>query len=235
MTTQLVPSRTRDPGPRTSRWERVAAWTLLAALAALGAVLVLFGERQASLSDLQARVAAGDVTEVGLSEGLPADAVGRGTVRVRWRGQVLDQVTTVVQASDAQQARLAERQGRAPVVVGDVAEALGLDAAGVRIVEIPPWPTGSSTTFMGIMGPAWTALGYLVVLGASLVLSAAREPWRATRWAWGWLMLLVPVVGVVAFLLLGGPTGLARPRDPSRRLTGGWAFLLGLLLTVPAG
>jgi hypothetical protein len=39
------------------------------------------------------------------------------------------------------------------------------------------------------------------------------------------------VVGAVAFLMLSGPfPGTRPPRDPGRRLTGGWAFLLGMVL-----
>lgn len=63
------------------------------------------------------------------------------------------------------------------------------------------------------------------------LLIAGPQPWRATRWAWFWLLL--PPVGSVAFLLLSGPTpGLPSPRNPRRRLTGGGgvAFLLSLLL-----
>ena len=64
---------------------------------------------------------------------------------------------------------------------------------------------------------------------ATLLLVGSREPWRATSWAWAWLILLTPV-GVPAFLLFGGITGLAPPRPGHRRLTGGWAFLLALAL-----
>ena len=54
-------------------------------------------------------------------------------------------------------------------------------------------------------------------------------PERATRWAWFWLQW--NPVGVLAFLLLSGPVpGVPAPRPGARRLTGGWAFLLSLLL-----
>jgi hypothetical protein len=37
--------------------------------------------------------------------------------------------------------------------------------------------------------------------------------------------------GMIAFLLLGGPTSLIPlPQDRGRRLTGGWAFLLALIV-----
>ena len=55
-------------------------------------------------------------------------------------------------------------------------------------------------------------------------------PWRATKWAWIWLILLSGPLGSVAYLLLGGPLGLWRARDLSRRLTGGWAFRIAMVL-----
>ena len=234
-TEQLASEPAADRAGRVARWDRLVAWALLATLAVLGAALVLSGERESSLGELRQAVVAGEVAEVGLSEGLPVGADGWTHVRVRWQGRFVDEVTTVVQASDPRAAGRAERGTDAPVVIGEVAEALGLDAAGVRVVEIPAVRSGTSIALVGITGPGWLALGYLAVLAAALVLSSAREPWWATRWAWGWLMLLVPVAGVVGFLLLGGPTGLARPRHPDRRLTGGWGFLLALLIQGSAG
>ena len=70
-------------------------------------------------------------------------------------------------------------------------------------------------------------LGWLAALA---LLVTGPEPLRATRWAWCWL-LIVPLVGVPAFLLLSGPTpGLPRPAPGRPRLTGGWALLLSLVL-----
>ena len=45
-----------------------------------------------------------------------------------------------------------------------------------------------------------------------------------------WLTLLGGPIGCLAFLLLGGPLGLWPPKDLTRRLTGGWAFLLAMVL-----
>ena len=69
------------------------------------------------------------------------------------------------------------------------------------------------------------------------------DPWR--RWTAAVAAFLVPVVaawlllppvGSIAFLLLSGPTaGLPAPRNPRRRLSGGWAFLLSLPLTGAVG
>ena len=40
----------------------------------------------------------------------------------------------------------------------------------------------------------------------------------------------VPPLGGLAFLLLGGSTAVLRPARPQRRLTGGWAFLLSIVV-----
>lgn len=74
--------------------------------------------------------------------------------------------------------------------------------------------------------------GWLVFVASAatlLLLIGGPQPWRATRWAWFWLALPVAPLGLLAYFLLGGPLGVARPRHPNRRLTGGWAFLLALV------
>jgi hypothetical protein len=74
------------------------------------------------------------------------------------------------------------------------------------------------------------AAALLLTLCGVGLLVAGPEPWRATRWAWFWLVLTSPFVSVL-FLLLSGPTvAVPGPRNPRRRLTGGWAFLLSLPL-----
>jgi hypothetical protein len=76
---------------------------------------------------------------------------------------------------------------------------------------------------------ALAAFGLFLAWLAFLV--GGPQPWRATRWAWFWLGF--PPVGVLAHLLLSGPTpGLPAPRRPDRRLTGGWAFLIYLVVIV---
>lgn len=75
--------------------------------------------------------------------------------------------------------------------------------------------------------PGWMDVGAVVLfLGAFAVLVAGPAPWRATRWAWFWVIGGVPIVGALAFLLLGGSTSVLRPRHPERRLNGGLAFAL---------
>jgi hypothetical protein len=69
-----------------------------------------------------------------------------------------------------------------------------------------------------------------VALSAFVLLVVGPQPWRATRWAWFWLLWTAPPLGILAFLLLGGSTRLWPPARAEARLTGGWAFLLTILL-----
>lgn len=88
----------------------------------------------------------------------------------------------------------------------------------------------SVSPLLGWRGPNWLgAAAAILFLISFMLLVSGPQPWRATRWAWFWLLL--PPIGSIAFLLLSGPTPLLpRPKDPARRLTGGWAFLLAIPL-----
>ncbi|MFC7494663.1 MULTISPECIES: hypothetical protein [unclassified Nocardioides] len=81
-------------------------------------------------------------------------------------------------------------------------------------------------TIAGWVVPTWAPLLLIVVqLGAMWVVKFGAEPRLATRWAWFWLVWMLPPVGALAFLVLGGSTVRWLPRS-AYRLTGGWAFLL---------
>ncbi|WP_123303363.1 hypothetical protein [Bogoriella caseilytica] len=76
-------------------------------------------------------------------------------------------------------------------------------------------------------------LNYAVIasLAACLLLVAGPQPRLATRWAWFWLGVIVPVAWLVFVVLEPTPWGRSEPSPPrSRRLTGGWALLLALAL-----
>jgi hypothetical protein len=81
--------------------------------------------------------------------------------------------------------------------------------------------------------PVWWGFAVIGLALATLALLVnGPQPWRGTRWAWFWLMALASPLGVAAFLLLAAPTPLlGAPRADARRLTGGWAFLLGVVLS----
>lgn len=206
-------------------WLRVA---LLAVGVALVASAVAFGARTASLSQLQGQLALGNVDTVTVSGGMPPGATGFATQQVRWRQGWLHYEAEVVQVS----------RGRHPsgdletrtVVHQDVGAVLRRDDPDLTLVRHAE-PDYLSGRLWGWQTPQWIGLAaltwYLLALGQLIF---GPQPWRATRWAWFWLFSTP--VGALAFLALSGPTpGLRAPRDPARRLTGGWAFLLSLLLT----
>src|SRR5690606_10962519 len=118
------------------------------------------------------------------------------------------------------------REERVPVVEPGVRERLAALDPGIRIHEGER--PGSHGLLFGWRTPMWTTFALLVLwLGTFALVRAQPRPGRATRAAWSWLVLLGGPVGAVAYLVLGGPTGLLGPPPRWRpRLTGGWAFLL---------
>ena len=243
MTTQQLP--TERPAPLRYR---VIGLLLLAATAALLVCAFVIGERPTDLASLQGRIASGDVTEVRLSEGLPGRRPGLDDGRdplggARHHPRHLGHPGLVRAGGAARRApglgpgwRMGPGRGRddTDVVVGDVAAALTTGGRTVEVVgSTAPYGRGSFTTSAyGLDAPGWIVGAGLLVVCATLLLVGSREPWRATRWAWAWIILGTPI-GVAAFVLLGGPMGSFRPRPGAYRLTGGWAFLLaGAISTV---
>jgi hypothetical protein len=116
-------------------------------------------------------------------------------------------------------------------LTGAVIALFALGTAALMVTTGLPSTTDHGFTFMG-WGVPWhvVLLGTASWLAVLLLIVGGPEPWRATRWAWGWAWLLTGPLGSVAYLLLGGPTGFLRPHHGHRRLTGGWAFLLAWVL-----
>jgi len=218
--------------------QRVASrtWTALRlALAGLWLVAAATGyvvhERPATLDDLYASVAAGDVVSVQLVGGLPADAVsGSATQEVHWRAGGVPRVATVHVVRESSGGQVSVSSSDA-VTTDDVASEIAARSSAVRVVQTGVHSGVSFTS--GIFGwsvPSWVGAVMLGVWLISLVvLVAGPEPWRATRWAWFWLG--GTPLGPLPFLLLSGPApALPSPHHPARRMTGGWAFLLSLVL-----
>lgn len=207
------------------RWRLTGAVVvLLWAFTALG--LVASGERQSSYGDLLGAVGDGRVDEVTIV-GPSLDQDWRGTVSVelRWSGWV-DHHATVTVERRADGTTTATAPGAA---TGDPREAIRMAGGDVRVVSrdhTGPWTEAFGWRVPGVVA----ATAFLGWLSALVLLIGGPQPWRATRWAWGWLFVLGPPVATVAYVLLGGPLGAPRPRNAVRRLTGGWAFLLFLAL-----
>ncbi len=79
----------------------------------------------------------------------------------------------------------------------------------------------------------WAVLLATLSLLMTIILWTRQPPRAATRWAWFWLSVCLPL-SVIAYLVVE-PVPLWRGSSASsgrwrRRLTGGWALVLGLLL-----
>lgn len=221
--------RQRKPWDGTAQWARLAillGWVLLLA------ITFVLGERQSTLRDLQHAVAAGEVHEVHMTAGLSERGRGFSIVEVHWRRGLFGYTTEVIEARPRSQAPHRSEWGDATAVIGeDLGTRLRADQPGLEVVQVAR--TSWSSSLLGWQLPGWTGLLLLVLWVSSLMLLAlSPEPWRATRWAWFWLMGVAAPVGVLAYLLLAGPTPLMRrPGNAAKRLTGGWAFLLAVILS----
>jgi hypothetical protein len=217
-------------------WHVVRAGTALGWLLLVAAVLVT-GERVTSVEALLAAAAEGDVDEVRVAgEGLPPGARGFVTQEVHWSEGGLHYLARIVQAQP-RRAGLRHRTGadRHLVVTTDTAAYLAERTDGVRVVRDGS-QTNRLTSGIGPYQVPDAALSglWLLLLATVVLLVRGPRPRRATRWAWCWLMVGAAPVGVPAFLVLSGPLPLLpRPRPGARVLTGGWAFLLTVLLLRP--
>ena len=222
--------------PRTrSGWDLLRLLLAVVWLALLLTAVAL-REEQASLAELYADVEAGRVERVQLVGGLGAfddqlpdelagTRSGTAYLDVRW-GPLGDRRSAAL-VEVAGQAQPVSADGR-EVTDDDVAARLRALDPGL-VVEQQPYRSGWTGSLLGAPLPG-VLLPVLVGAGLAtlLLLVSGPQPWRATRWGWFWL-LPVPFGGL-AFCLLSGPTpGLPAPRD-ERRLTGGWAFLIGAVL-----
>lgn len=207
---------------------------LLAWLAVVVVAVLLTGTRPASLGDLQRGLASGEVTAVTLVGALEPGATGQAQPLIFWHDGLLPRYTTVQHhrgfASERQLS-----QGGIPVVSADLAGELARwTPNGDLDVVSEPVRSVCGTTIHDWCVPPGTALAAVAWGMVTFVtLVAGPQPRRATRWAWFWLLAGLGPVVLVGYLILGLP----RPGEPlqpqGRRLTGGWAFLIGLLLPGP--
>lgn len=217
----------------TRPWWRWTGWLLAAGFLALVLLTLATGQRPATIADLRATMAAGDVSEIRTEGLLPDGATGYSQVTITWDGGLFDHWTTIYDASsprEAQEAGADDPDASPPVVVG-LEESLGTTRPDVTIVETGP-SLGTYTEALDgwriPSGVGWLCLA--VFLAGLLLVGGGPEPRRANRWACFWMALLSPL-GLAAYLVLAGPTGLSRaPADHSRRLRGGWGLVVALLL-----
>lgn len=225
MATTATAPRTSYDEWRTCRWRLTGlAFALLWLVTAVAVVIA--GERQSDLGSLESGIASGAVAHVevvGFRDF--ADWQGRTTITLKWRGSVLARYADV-EVDTRRSSRTSPDGAR---IIGDPADYLRAYAPD-RDLDVTYSDRTGYQEWHGWRGrDVPVVLGLATWFGTVLLAGAGPRPWRATQWAWIWLILFGGPLGSVAFLLLGGPLGLWRPRDLSRRLTGGWAFLIGLV------
>ncbi len=223
-----------EPAPvvRWEVWDRswtLLRWALVVAAAGMLVVAVLTGDRRAGLGELEDALRSGAVESVTVVGGLPPGSVGSGVQEVLWQDGLLTRRSPVWQSSDGTAPPAGEGP---PVVTPDVGHSLHAAHPGREVRREEHQGAWSEVVGFRLSGAAATG-ALVVLLGALTCLVVGPPPWRATRWAWFWLLLTPP--GLLAFLLLGGPGPLTGPHPGARRLTGGRALLLALLLGALGG
>ncbi|HEV2798802.1 MAG TPA: hypothetical protein VGV65_14400 [Nocardioides sp.] len=220
MTVEMAPAPTSYDEWRDRRWRMTGAVFALAWLVAAAGVLG-GGERRSDLDTLVAEVRSGSVTSVEL-----AGAEGPSSrFELGWRDGLVHRFA-VVDLDLGSTPRTYTSGDRITVPMDEFLRSLHPDLEVVNIAsgggftsEWRGWRLSNGTALLAV--GAW--------LGTLLLMMGGPEPWRATRWGWWWLLLAGGPLASLVFLLAGGPLGVGRPRDPARRLTGGWAFLIAIL------
>lgn len=209
-----------------TRLTLVALWIFVFATSAI------VGERQATLTDLLSAVASGQVSEVRVDGALPAGASGWVTLVVHWRQGLSARRASVVQASPgSEQEAAAAGSSSASVITTDVATLIR-DRAPNAHVQVSEARAPGTANVLGWYLPPW--MPWIILIGVAVTIGLivnGPEPWRATRWGWAWALLFTGPIAATAFAVLSGPAPwIPRPKKLTRRLTGGWALLLGVLL-----
>lgn len=193
-----------------NRCVRGLAWALLLGCGVVLGAVLLVGERPASYDDLRTALEDGSISTVRVEGGLPQGSDGEAGAAVHWRDGLIGRVAAVRETTSH---RL---DGRLTAIDPDV-----------RVTRTDRRNHGDIEDWRV---PAWCDdLNTLVAIGALVLLVSGPQPRVATRWGWLWLMWLALPLGLVAFLVLSGRLS-SRSHSEGRRLTGGWAFLLGLVL-----
>jgi hypothetical protein len=205
------------------RWVLLACWLFILLSAPI------LGERSAPLRQLESGLATDQVHTVAVTQGLATDSTGYGTQELHWRQGWHRYHAEVVMVSPGGDYAQAQEEGVAIRRGFDIAGELLRHNPQVDITRVTRRHSGGEV--YGWQVPLQLGVFALAAaVGTLALLIAGPQPWRATRWAWFWLM--TSPVGTLLFFILAGPTPPLRPpRVPGRRLTGGWGFLLSVLLT----
>lgn len=216
--------------PTWSARARTVAWVLVGGWLALVVATLLLAPRDATLAELRSGVRSGEITEIHVNGGLPSGADYSGYVQltIRWRAGA---TTRQVEVREARPLDDEARDTDLVVVPAGEVDRLRELQPGLEVVHVDgPDETGLTLEMLRRELHGWLAwCGLACGVGTLALLIGGPEPVRATRWAWFWLLGVWTPLGFLAYLVLGGPTGAVPSRPGSRRLTGGWAFLVTVL------
>ncbi|MEZ0166530.1 hypothetical protein AB2L27_17360 [Kineococcus sp. LSe6-4] len=234
--TDVVPSSALPASWRG--WAGVRALLLVITPVVLLATLV-WGERTATLGDLQADVEAGRVSRVQVTGGTSPGTTGTVRQDVRWRSgwQAHHVAVQLVTGPREPGTTMTGDDGSPlPVVREDAGARVREWDSTVRVDRLDHGSRSSfSATVLGVGLSGWVGvLPLLQWLGAVFLLVNGPEPRWVSRWGWFWLFALP--FGVTVFLLASGPLPGRRPVAPGPgRWRGGKAFVVSLLLAGAVG
>lgn len=212
-----------------ARWVLIAAWIIVLAC------LPFAAERTSSWGHLKHLVSTGSITEVEVN-GEHFSGNGFSTVDLHWRQHGLNYRAEVIQLfGDQDDSDCGEADA-----CSDTSATTLHSPPSVLLQDLQPGLTvarqqrahyDDDNRLLGFAVPGIIAFTELLLALAALgLLISGPQTWRATKWAWFWW--LSNPFGMAAFLLLSGPTrGIRPPRVVSRRITGGWALLMRIVLT----
>lgn len=160
-----------------------------------------------TVDDLFAALDAGKVTEVTVER--PGTGVVTGMYEVQWEGRGRPGYAYY------------DYSTQTGARVDEGAEIIrAAESSGARVEVMDHYPVG---------GVTWSLHG-TGALVALVLLIGGTAPRLATRWAWFWLLWCVPPAALVFVLVEPVPLWRRGAPPARRRLTGGWAFLLAVML-----
>jgi hypothetical protein len=216
------PARVRG---KLGGWDHLRLGLLAVQLLLLAAAAAV-GQRETPLESLEVAVAQGRVSSVEILGEAPDGVQGYSVQAVRWQDGPVQRVAEALVGTRPDPAAV-----DLPWRDTDLGVLLSRTDPGLEVRRAEPGYPSSYGELLGWRVPSWVSLAAVgtLLLHVGFLIGVPRT-WRATRWAWFWVMT-VPGVGTTAMLLLSGPTpGVPAPRTAARRLTGGWAFLLSTLV-----